>query len=126
MKTQLSIAALLLASGAVMAVACSSTNGNPTPDGGTGASVVVGPAASSTGTGSPTASASSGGGGMGGATTSSTTTGAGAGSTCYDGGTPMTTPDFLNPCEPSATCQTYPNSTLPGRSSDGGLPPLGP
>jgi hypothetical protein len=36
----------------------------------------------------------------------------------------MTNDQFLNACDPSTTCQSYPNSTLPGLSMDGGLPPL--
>jgi len=114
--------ALLLATGAVVGVACSSTNTNPTPDGGGGSSIVTGSSSSSTSTSSSSSS------GTGGATTSSssgsTSTSSTGGATCYDGGAPMTNNDFLNPCEPSATCQTFPNSTLPGLTADGGLPAL--
>jgi hypothetical protein len=109
---RLALLTLVLGSAAAIGVACSSTNGNPMPDGGGGSSIVTASAVGGT---------TSSTGGTGGTTT--TSTGAG-GPTCYDGGSPMTTNDFLNPCEPSATCQTYPNSTLPGLTADGGLPPL--
>ncbi len=122
MKIKLSarVVALLAVSGVVVGVACSSTNTNPSPGSG-GSSIVTSSVATngSSGTGGNNASSSSGG--TGGATTTTTTSG---GATCYDGGAPMTNNDFINPCEPSATCQTFPNSTLPGLTADGGLPPL--
>lgn len=116
MKTMTSLRAVtfalsLVAGGSALFMACSSSNTNPTP--GTGGSTVVGSSSSSSGS---TSSSSGTGGntGTGGSTTGSTG--------CYDGGMPMTNDQFLNAC--GATCQTYPNSTLPGLSADGGLPAL--
>ena len=103
--------ALGLATTVGCGIAACSGSGSVKGTGGSGGATTTTSVTTSSNASSSSGSSSSG-------TTSS------GGPTCYDGGTPMTTSDFLNPCEPAGmTCVTF-SGTIPGLTADGGLPAL--